>query len=284
MAALASAIAKLLAAGRYVLREVSRSGDSATRGLPCRILDQPLLGEPAPSSLPGSWYRPTCFVSSPTVRSSDDWIAAGGTSLGGSASLPAVEAFARGGEVIGRWKLTQAEQAFADALRYDASYRRRRSGWPWCAAGWMRRWRRGRRWRCGAAPSPSGFRCATGIASALLARSAGDMASSCARWRELGMGYPNDFVPKYGLADRLANDNTVVRDASAARGDASGKPGRGERGLRPCVRALAPIYKSLKADAPASVRTVYQARRALQRVGHAAPPDTGQSLLRRGSG
>ena len=280
--ALASAIAKRLGAGRYVLREVSRSGDSShVRLAVYESSTNRLLGEHS-AVLPAG-----VAVSADLLRQLADSALLGrlgsppgGTSLGGSASLPAVEAFARGGEAIGRWKLTEAEQAFADALRYDASYPQA-TVWLALVRSWLdapvATWQ-ALAVRSGAVSERLSVRDRE-IASALLARSAGDMASSCARWRELGMGYPNDFVPQYGLADCLANDNTVVRDASSRSGwRFRVNLGEANEAYNRAFALFAPIYKSLEADAPASVRTVYQARWALQRVGHAAPPDTGQFL------
>jgi hypothetical protein len=280
--AVASAIATRLGAGRYVLREVTRSGDSShVRLAVYETATNRLLGEHS-AVLPGG-----TAMSPEALRLLADSALLGrlgsppgGTALGGSASLPAVEAFARGGEAIGQWDLPAAEAAFADALRYDAAYPQA-TVWLALVRSWLD------------APvatwQPLAVRSGAGaerlsvrdreIASALLARSQGDMASACGRWRELGARFPNDFVPQYGLADCLVNDNVVVRDAGSRSGwsfrtnfaEASDAYNR--------AFALFPrIYRSLEPDAPVSIRSVYQARYKIQRGGRAAAPDTGLFL------
>lgn len=271
--AVASAIATRLGAGPYVLREVTRSGDSShVRLAVYETATNRLVGEHS-AVLPGG-----AAMSPDILRLLADSALLGrlgsppgGTSLGGSTSLPAVEAFARGGQAIGQWNLPGAEAAFTAALRYDAAYPQ---ATVWLAL--VRSWLDGpvSTWqplavRSGAVVERLSARDRE-IATALLARSENDMASACGHWRALGARFPNDFVPQYGLVDCLVHDSAVVRDPSSRSGYRfRANFGEASQAYGRAFALFAPIYRSLEPDAPGSVRLVIQAPYMNRRAGRA---------------
>ena len=276
---IASAIATKLGAGRYVLRESMVRGDSTRLRLALyKTAANRLLGERA-ATLPLNVPLPPGLLEqlADTLVLSQLGAPPAGTSLGGSASLPALQAFAHGGAALGEWRLGEAERAFAAAVRHDPSYVPAalwlglvRSWLDAPPAGW-----RGAAERALAAADGLSAR-DRAIAGALRARAAGDFAVACDGWRTLGAQYPRDFVVQYGLADCLVHDIGVMRDRASRSGwhfranwrEASEAYGR-------AFALFPPIYRSLEAGAPGAARTVYQARYAELRFGRAVSPDTG---------
>jgi hypothetical protein len=277
--AIASAIATKLGAGRYVLRESMVRGDSTRLRLALySTAANRLIGERA-ATLPLDAPLPPGLLEqlADTLVLSQLGAPPAGTSLGGSASLPALQAFAHGGAALGEWRLSEAERAFAAALRHDPSYAPA-ALWLALVRSWLDAPPAG--WR---SPAERALAAADGlsardraIATALRARAAGDFAAACDGWRGLGAQYPRDFVAQYGLADCLVHDVGVLPDRASRSGwrfRASWREANEAYG-----RAFAlfpPIYRSLEAGAPGAARIVYQARYAELRFGRAVSPDTG---------
>jgi len=280
--AVASRLATRLGAGRYVLRELASGRDSVRMRVALYETGTNHLVSERHVAMPAG----TAF-SMEAVKPLADSLLLGslgappsGTRLGGTASLPALQAFARGGEAIGRWDLAAAERAFAQALRHDPAYPQ--------AALWLalvRSWldEPAARWRSLAVRAEASMERLSErdrpVAVALRTRGDGDMAATCEHWRELARRIPNDFVAQYGLADCLVQDDGVIRDPRTRSGwrFRSNLGEAGEASSR-AFALLPSIYGSLDPDAPGPVHEVYRARYAARRGGRAVPPDTGTFL------
>ncbi len=218
----AEAIARRVGAGRYVLSQVSRVGDSlrvysavyrvTARGPPLhegtvklgrnlsqtggafsQIADRLLFGEAGPGA---RLDRPT-----------------------GTTSRPARQAFAMALDSIYRWNLKAADSGFSLAVRYDPQFSvallwlaqvRSWNGTPlatWRSAAeraWIFRDRLSPRDRL--------------VSGALLAMGRDSVAWACPIWRRATALYPSDFAAWYGLATCLSDDKAVLRDATSSSG------------------------------------------------------------------
>jgi hypothetical protein len=272
-------IAARLGAGRFVLTEVSRFGDSArlravlfdaTRtGAPLAEASLRTAGEDAGSD--SAWARlgdRLLFGEAP---------ASARARLTGTRSLPARQALARGHAAILEWNLAAAESAFSAAGDFDPGYA---EALLWLA---LSRWwaeRPTAAWRS-AAERALGLSASLAVQDSLVAvglvEAGRDPADrTCAMFERLAARNRHDFAAWYSLATCLRSDNIVVPDARSPSGwRFRSSYHHAMHAYRQALSLLPSIHKSLGANGFQRVRNrlfIVSARYIV--AGRAAPPDT----------
>jgi tRNA A-37 threonylcarbamoyl transferase component Bud32 len=215
----AAAVAKEVGAGRYVLSQVSRVGDSLRiHSAVYRASDRgpPLLEGVIKIGLHQSPSEPAF------ARLADDLLFGKGNPGGlldvsaGTTSRPGRQEFAFGLDSVNTWNLTLADTAFNAASRHDPQYG---TALLWLAL--VRSWTGApvATWQSAAERAAARRERLSerdrGISEAVLARARGDLGGACLVWQRLARLEANDFLLWYGLADCQANDETVVPDATS---------------------------------------------------------------------
>src|SRR5512143_3132458 len=218
----AAAAAQRVGAGRYVLSQVSRVGDSlrihsavyatTARGPPIhegtakvgsnveqagqafsRIADRLLFGEAGPGRELG--------------------VAAG------TVSRPARQSYERGLDAVYDWSLSAADSAFNAATRFDPQFSPAHL-WLALARAWSGA--EPARWRISAEQAALGRTRLSWpeqeMTDALLAWARGDLVRSCAGWRRLTRAEPRAYTMWYGYAHCLYEDDVVVPDPRSTSG------------------------------------------------------------------
>lgn len=275
----AEATARRVGAGRYVLSQLSRIGDSlrihsaiystTARGPPIHE-GTAIVGLNIAQAIPAF------------ARVADDLLFDEGgpgarlDASSGTDSRPARQAFERGLDSVYAWNLTAADSAFNAATRYDPEYA---TGLLWLAL--TRSWTGARTatWQSPAERAAArGERLSTRdrlMSEALVARVGGDANRACRTWHLMTTTSPNDFASWYGFAVCLATDSAVVRDPSSPSG----------WGFRSSYQAALLAYERAFSLLPSMLRSFregsYEYLLALfkisgnqRRPGHAIAPDT----------
>ncbi|MGH7619435.1 MAG: hypothetical protein ACREPM_19635, partial [Gemmatimonadaceae bacterium] len=212
-------IARSLGAGRYIRGRVSSGGDSlrltatlydvATGGALYSTSTRARTGRDAESvdSLAGSLLlRRADGIPSSAI-------------LGGTTSLPAIQAFASGLLALERWDLRGADSAFGNAAHLDPAYGR---AWLWAAQ--TKDWERVSPARSrdlvinamadSARLSPR----ERALGSALASLATGEYAAACKKYDDLRHADNRDFAAWYGLGRCQSLDDRVVRDPGTRSG------------------------------------------------------------------
>jgi tetratricopeptide (TPR) repeat protein len=275
----AVAIARRVGAGRYVLSQVSRVGDSlrinsavyraTARGPPVhegtvkvgrnlsqtggafsQIADRLLFGEAGPGARLDR--------------------------LTGTTSRPARQAFAMGLDSVNSWNLTAADSAFNAATQYDPQYP---VALLWLAL--VRSWNGApfATWQSAAERAAARRERLTSrdqlLSDALLAIGRGDVGRACRLWERMTAIEPRDFAVWYGLANCLSGDRAVRRDVASPSGWAfRSSYFRATKAYQRAFQLLPAIHKALSAGSYASVRRLLLTSGSALRSGQAVPPDT----------
>ena len=138
----------------------------------------------------------------------------------GTTSLSAWRAYDRGHDLLARWDLPGAAQAFGDAIALDPDYalahRWRAQAYAWMIDPPRPEWRAAATHAVALAShmTPADAEAAT----ALAAMADGRYADACRGYRVLVRRDSMDFASWYGLGDCQAKDSLVVRDPASASG------------------------------------------------------------------
>ncbi len=280
----AAKVARKLKAGRYFRAEVSRRGSS----LRVRAF---LLDARQGASL----YDAAIEVSAertnvgPAFATLTDSLLLHGSRLpprrasGGTMSLPARQAYARGHRAVEDWDLVAADSAFAAATIYDDQYAQ---AFLWLAQ--VRAWavappvgnRSTAAWRSAAERAsaadgrlPPNERV---MADALLSLAQSDYRSACRWWRDLARADSLDFVAWYGLGSCLAADEAVVRDHRSPSGwSFRSSYHEAMRAYQRAFQQMPSMHRALRVESYQAVRALLRTNPNVLRRGQAAPPDTG---------
>jgi TolB-like protein len=212
-------LARSLGAGRYVRGRVSTVGDSirVTAVLYDVARDAPLYSVSAHGAR-GSNYAGSVdsLASALLLRRTDQ---AATATLGGTNSLPAVQAFAAGLSALERWDLRGADSAFGEAVRLDPAYGR--AGlWQAQAKDWERVTPSASRDLITSALRDSSrlSKRERELGSALASLVSGNYASACKKYDAMRKKDDRDFAAWYGLGRCQSLDDQVVRDSALPSG------------------------------------------------------------------
>src|SRR5512146_1467443 len=275
----AAAAAQRVGAGRYVLSQVSRVGDSLrihstvyatiARGPPIHegtrkvglnvsqagaafplIADQLLFGTAGPGA--------QLDLSSGTV------------------SRPARQAFERGLDSVYTWNLSAADSAFNAAMRFDPEFAPALMG-----LGLIRSWMGGplATWQSAAERAAVQREKLSSrdrlVSRARVAMGGGNFELACDTWSRVTVQAPDDFIAWYGLANCLSSDRAVIRERStpsAWRFRTSYY--RAATAYQRAFLLLPSVHKALTAGSYGSVRRLLITAGSPLRTGHGIPPDT----------
>lgn len=141
------------------------------------------------------------------------------SSFADSRSVSARQAFEYGQRAIREWDLARADTAFSLAVDHDSDFAQAHL---WMAL--VRAWSGSEpaRWRIPAEQallrSDLLSERNASLARALDAQARGRLDEACPMWRSVTRDYPDDFVPWYGLAVCLENDDAVIPAAESPSG------------------------------------------------------------------
>ncbi len=137
----------------------------------------------------------------------------------GTASLPALQAFAAGKRAIDAWNLAAADTAFSAALEFDPGFPQA-AIWLALVRAWSdqlpARWEWATRFAADGAERLDGRDSV--VLAALQARAVDDLVTACRLWAGLTLARPRDFVGWYGSGDCQRADEIVLRDAASPSG------------------------------------------------------------------
>ncbi|MGE5762027.1 MAG: protein kinase domain-containing protein, partial [Gemmatimonadota bacterium] len=276
----AAAAAQRVGAGRYVLSQVSRLGDSLR--IHSAVYATTARGPPIHEGTVK--VGPNFSQTGPAFSRIADHLLFGdggpGTSLDlstGTASRPARQAFERGLDSIYVWNLAAADSAFYGASKYDPQFAQ---ALLWLAL--TRHWNHVpvATWQS-AAERAATYRRRFSLrdrllSDGLLALGRDSAGAACPIWKRGAAVNPDDFVVWYALATCLSGDEAVVPDA--------GRPGRWHfrtsyhEATRAYVRAfllLPSIHRSLADNSYQAVRRILWTNATALRKGRAVSPDSG---------
>lgn len=275
----AQAVAKRVGAGRYIVSQVSRLGDSlrvhsavyatAARG-------PPIYESSAKIGLDRAQTVPAFS------RIADRLLFGGsgpGASLdqpGGTTSRPARQAFELGLDSIYTWNLNAADSAFRVATDYDPSFAHAHL---WLAQ--TRFWKDTvvATWRSSAERAAAGRQLLTErdrlLSDALSAFGNGDLMTACPKWQDVTRREPYTFSGWYGLATCLSQDDAVLHDPRTPSGwRFRSSFYRATKAYQRAFQLIPAVHKSLAADSYSSVRRLLMTGGSQLRPGRAVPPDT----------
>jgi serine/threonine protein kinase len=216
----ASELASALGAGRYVLLQATRAGDSLRAYAVLYDVNGTRPLQTAVEPLPASRARsPEAFAHMARTLLLRDGIDSGAVSLEGSSQLPALQAFSRAHRALAQWNLLEADSAFQGALGFDPRYAR--------AVFWLaqvRVWRNavGEDW------SSLADRAANAadllpqrerqLATALQLLGRREYNAACRVYDGLRRANDRDFAAWYGLGQCRMMDRGVLRDSGSPSG------------------------------------------------------------------
>jgi hypothetical protein len=276
----AEAIARQVGAGRYVLSQVSRIGDSLR--VHSAVYRTMARGPPVhEGTVKIGWNLSQAGGAFSRIADRLLFGAAGpGARLGppkGTSSRPARQALELGLDSVYNWNLTAADSAFNAAARSDPQFAeallwlaqvRSWNGAP--VATWQSAAERAWAQRDQLSPRDR-LR-----SDALLAIGRDSLERACPIWRRAAVLNPIDFVVWYGLASCLSADKAVLRDPRSPSGWRF-RTSHHEATLA-YVRAfhlLPSIHGSFSGSSYLSVRTLLWTSGDALRSGSAVPPDSG---------
>jgi tRNA A-37 threonylcarbamoyl transferase component Bud32 len=281
--AAAAEIARRLGAGRFVLSQTSRIGDSLR--IHAAVFDASARASPihqstillglADSGRPSSFRRlaGALLLGDPGPGAYLD-------SVPGTSSRAARQAFAAGLDSVFTWNLPAAESAFTLASRHDPQFPE--------ALLWLAQveWWQGKPaavWQSAAERAaalrdrlPARDRV---FADALAAIGRGAVERACPLLRGAAATSPGDFMTWYGLANCLKNDQAVVRVRRSPTGWGFRASYReATNAYVQAFKLLPSIHRSLAGDSYHSVRRLLWTSNDELRLGQGVGPDTGTFL------
>jgi serine/threonine protein kinase len=275
----AAAAAQRVGAGRYVLSQVSRVGDSLR--IHSAVYATTARGPPIyEGSRKVGLNVAQAGAAFPLIA---DQLLFGTTGPGaqldlstGTVSRPARQAFERGLDSVYTWNLSAGDSAFNAATRFDPEFA---PALMWL--GLIRSWTGGplATWQS-AAERASARRARLSprdrlISDALIAQFAGVAQSTCERWRRLTAADPHDFTAWYGWAVCQARDETVLRDpGSRSKWSFRTSYYGALRAYEHAFSLLPSMLRSFRKQSYTSLRDVFKLSGNQRRRGRALPPDT----------
>lgn len=216
----AAEVARTLGAGRFLMGRVTGVGDSLSiyGALYAADSEGPLIANHSvriPRSMANADSAASELVSHLLFRGTPPRT----SSFADSRSVSARQAFEYGQRAIREWDLARADTAFSLAIDHDPDFAQAHL---WTAL--VRAWSGSEpaRWRIPAEQalvrSDLLSERNAALARALLAQARGRLDEACPLWRSVTRDYPNDFVPWYGLAVCLENDDAVIPAAESPSG------------------------------------------------------------------
>jgi tRNA A-37 threonylcarbamoyl transferase component Bud32/tetratricopeptide (TPR) repeat protein len=275
----AQAIALQLGAGRYVLSELSRVGDSLR--IHAAVYSTAARGPPIHEGTAKVALN-VAQASSAFAQVADRLLfgdAGPGASLDlsmGTALRPARQAFELGLDSIYTWNLAAADSAFNAATRYDPQFAQ---ALLWLALV--------RSWSSAAYPTWQSFAERASarrdrlssrdglLSEAMVALARGNAEHACGTWSRITNQDSNDFTAWYGLANCLSSDQAVLRDPASPHGwRFRTSYYRATRAYERAFQLLPSVHKALTAGSYGSVRRLLFTSGSVTRTGHEIPPDT----------
>ena len=275
----APAVAKEVGAGRYVLSQVSRVGDSirvhsslystTVRGPPlhegtAKVGLDHLASGPAFSHIANDLLFGEAGPGASLDRAT------------GTASRPARQSLELGLDSVNTWNLTAADSAFNAATHYDPQLS---EALVWLAL--VRSWTGAppATWQSAAERASARRDALTArdqlLSDGLLALGRGDIGRACRLWERVTLVVPNDFAAWYGLANCLSRDETVLRDdTSPSRWRFRSSYYRATKAYQRAFQLLPSIHKVLSAGSYSAVRRLLLTSGSATRSGRAVLPDT----------
>jgi tRNA A-37 threonylcarbamoyl transferase component Bud32/tetratricopeptide (TPR) repeat protein len=275
----AEAIARRVGAGRYVVSQVSRVGDSLrihSAVYRTNARAPPIHESTAKVGLDRTQTNPAFSQIAERLLFGGGGPGASLDQPGGTTSRPARQAFELGLDSIYGWNLTAADSAFRVATEYDPGYAQAHL---WLAQ--VRFWSDTvtATWRSSAERAFAGrTRLAyrdRPLSDALLAFSRGDLVRACAAWQELTVREPYDFSGWYGLATCLSQDEAVLPDSrSPSRWRFRSSYYRATKAYERAFQLLPSIHRAFSAGSYAAVRRLLKTDGSTTRRGSLVGPDT----------
>ncbi|MGH7656801.1 MAG: hypothetical protein ACREL6_01110, partial [Gemmatimonadales bacterium] len=273
----ATGIATGLGAGRYFLGDVTHgAADSIRVHVALYDVNEGHLGDytiKLPASLAGA---DSLFATMADALLFRGITPPDNPAYSGPRSLPARQAFARGQSALQAWRLSEADSAFTDALKFDNNYSRANL---WLAL--VRWWNNSNpaTWRYAAEQAANVPEQLSeherALASAILTQAREETASACDQWARLKDRDSGDFVAWYGWAQCLVTDDAIVRDSRSPSGWRFRSSYHSALlGYQRAFQLLPSILIAHRSDAYRSLRLLLGTSGIQIREGQAVPPDT----------